>query len=1244
MWEQCDELLAADVRDADGYRAWGRRCDECLRLLRESCRVRQSGGRGNTGAVNALVARIARLEGSREDLRRRFERVVGAGLDGGDGGSSSGGFSWVEIDTAFQSRVLTGAVTNSTYIEPARFLEDAKGTVLEKVQDNLNRHVCLKVNVIFNGEFVADVKTDVKSIATRNEQLLQESDLGEWYEKHVRDAILAALDEFQERDSGWALSRILNLTVNVNKCNPMRVGCWMKIPLGIRLKQAVVNVLSENDTCFARAVVAALYPAKWHAERCGSYPDYATVLNLDGIKFPIDLKQIGKFERQNDVSINVFTTREGIEKKDKFGRGADHNAIVPLRLTDDKRDRHVNLLYLRDTLRGVNRGHFAWIKNLSRLVNSQLTVKRCATHVCDRCLHYFYTREKLAAHSVDCGRMNDCAIVLPNEDDKWLSFDNHDRKERLPFVVYADLECLLEQRERENAEGGARTKRYAYQRHVPFSLGYYLCCTYDDTVSTYRYRRGDDCVSWFVNELRVLARHATNKFSTNISMVELTEDEKLEFWRATHCHVCRKAFQPEDKRVRDHCHLNGRYRGPAHSRCNLNYRNVYVIPVFFHNLSGYDAHFIIEKIANDFEGGVELLPLTKKNYISFSKTVKETQTDGMWNRLVKLRFVDSYKFLAASLVTLASYLDKDKLRITRSENAELSTEDLDLLTRKGVFPYEYVDSEDKLRETELPPREVFYSSLTDETASESDYEHATRVWRRFRVRDLGEYSDLYLKTDVLLLADIFENFRDTCLASYGLDPAYYYTLPGYTWDAMLRYTGVRFELLTDIDMAMFVERGIRGGLSQCSLRYARANNRHVPTYDSSQPTTYLMYYDVNNLYGWAMGESLPYANFQWLDDPENFDVTTVPTDSEVGYILEVDLEYPPELHDAHADLPLCPTRDKPPGKRQEKLLATLYDKSRYVTHYRNLQQCLRLGLRLTRVRRVLRFAQSPWLRGYIELNTTFRTRASNEFERNMYKLMNNAVFGKTMENMRAHVDVRLVTRWDGRYGAEALIARPNFHSRSVFSENLVAIELRKLEVKFNKPVYVGMCILEISKTRLYEFHYDYMLYRDRCRILYTDTDSLIYSLECEDAYERMRRDIDRFDTSDYAENNAHGMPRVNKKVPGLMKDENNGAIMTEFVGLRAKMYTYRVLGHDDTKRIKGVKRNVVAKRITFEDYVACLRNARELRTRQSCIRSTLHEVYTVSEQKLALSPHDDKRYVTLDSEETLPWGHYGIQL
>ncbi|XP_011685782.1 PREDICTED: fatty acid synthase-like [Wasmannia auropunctata] len=363
-----------------------------------------------------------------------------------------------------------------------------------------------------------------------------------------------------------------------------------------------------------------------------------------------------------------------------------------------------------------------------------------------------------------------------------------------------------------------------------------------------------------------------------------------------------------------------------------------------------------------------------------------------------------HTMVTSSLEKLASYLAKDKLQIMQRGFCNLSAEHFDLLTRKGVFPYEYIDCFEKLEDTHLPPRESFYSSLTGGAVSENDYAHAVNVWERFSIRSLGEYSDLYLKTDVLLLADIFENFRDSCVASYGLDPAHYYTLPGFTWDAMLKYTRIKFELLTDIDMVMFVERGIRGSLSQCSNRYARANNKHMQSYDPSKPSSYLMYFDVNNLYGWAMCQPLP-------------------------------------------------------------------------------------------------------------------TLANNEFEKNLYKLMNNAVFGKTMENVRNHVDVRLLTKWEG-YDAEAMIAKPNFHSRSVFSENLVAIEMRKLEVMVNKPIYVD--------------------------------------------------------------------------------------------------------GKKDTKKIEGVKSNVVAKMITFDDYMQCLLDETEMTRKQSCIRSKLHEVYTISEKKIALNLKDVK--------------------
>jgi len=387
-----------------------------------------------------------------------------------------------------------------------------------------------------------------------------------------------------------------------------------------------------------------------------------------------------------------------------------------------------------------------------------------------------------------------------------------------------------------------------------------------------------------------------------------------------HCHVCEKPFAPDDTRVRDYCHLTGRFRGSAHSNCNLNYKNSHCIPVVFHNLSGYDTYFIIKEIAYDRH--VELLPITKEKYISFTKNVQSTENERKKNN-IKLRFIDSYKFLISSLDKLASYLNKGKLWIMQREFSKLSAENFDLLTRKGMSPYEYIDCVEKLENTCLPPRESFYNSLRGDIVSEDNYAHAANVWQQFSIRTLGEYSDLYLKIDVLLLANIFENFRDRCVASYGFDPAYYYTLLRFTWDAMLKHTGINFELLTDIDMAMFVERDIRGSLSQYSGRYARANNKYMKSYDSSKSSSYPMYFDVNNLYGWAMCHPLPYTDFRCVVDISNFNVMNVALDSPISYILEEDLEYPQDFHDVHADLSFCPTRDKPLDKQEDKVLATL---------------------------------------------------------------------------------------------------------------------------------------------------------------------------------------------------------------------------------------------------------------------------------------------------------------------------------
>ncbi|XP_076659995.1 uncharacterized protein LOC143363934 [Halictus rubicundus] len=262
--------------------------------------------------------------------------------------------------------------------------------------------------------------------------------------------------------------------------------------------------------------------------------------------------------------------------------------------------------------------------------------------------------------------------------------------------------------------------------------------------------------------------------------------------------------------------------------------------------------------------------------------------------------------------------------------------------------------------------------------------------------------------------------------------------------------------------------------------------------------------------------------------------------------------------------------------------------------------------------------------------------------------MNNAVFGKTMENVRNHAIVKLLSRWDGRHGVERLIARPNFHSCTVFSEDFVAIQLKKTNIKFYKPVYIGMSVLNISKCCLYDFHYGYMYpnLKENCKILYTDTDSVIYEIVCDDAYELLKRDINRYDTSIYAENNVYGVPIANKKMLGLMKDENGGKIMTEFVGLRSKMYATRVRDSEDacceTKKIKGIRTNATARDISFKDYIECLHNYTEKSVSNNRIMSVQHQVYSVSEMKLALSPYDDKRYICNNLINTLPWGHYSI--
>ncbi|XP_070526949.1 uncharacterized protein [Cardiocondyla obscurior] len=350
---------AARLNSREELNIWEQHCDEYIESIKEHGRNKHP--RLSVGVKQSYVASIARIESLRDSTRQRFVHA-GAGYN-----TCESGLRWLKIDTSFKNRILTGAIINSKYIEPRQFLEDARDIVLKCVRNVMHEHHNVKINTVFNGEFVAGDKTANKSVCTKNSELLHTCDLLEWYESQVIEPILSSLDEFQERDSGWALSRIQNLTVNVNKYNPLHAGCYIKLPCEIKMKRAVISVQSTDNACFAWSVVAALYPTKTHTERLTSYPHYTTVLNLQGIEFPVILKQIKKFENLNNISINVYA----VEKKQ----------ILPIQLTEKKRDVHIHLLYTQED---KDVGHFSLIKNLSRLMSSQLSKTKNRKYFCDR--------------------------------------------------------------------------------------------------------------------------------------------------------------------------------------------------------------------------------------------------------------------------------------------------------------------------------------------------------------------------------------------------------------------------------------------------------------------------------------------------------------------------------------------------------------------------------------------------------------------------------------------------------------------------------------------------------------------------------------------------------------------------------------------------------------------------------------------------------------------------------------------
>ena len=741
-----------------------------------------------------------------------------------------------------------------------------------------------------------------------NEEFMDGSDIDEVIKVLFKSLLQKYRENLQEKKKGsdFTFDGINYLYYDLNKVSISKGGSYIDSPKWLKNKKSTINPKNNDYKCFRYAITLALNYDKIdrNPQRISKIKPFIENYNWKDIDFPSTRKDWNKFElNNNNIALNIlyvlFNTKKiEIAYKSKYN------------LT---REKQIILLMISNG----EKWHYLVVKSLLGLFTG-VTSNHKEDFYCLNCFHSYGTKNKLDAHKKVHENHEYCHIEMPNKDNNKIKYNQGEKSIKLPFIIYADLECLLEKID--TCYNNPEESSTKINHHTPSGYSIFTHCSFDKSKNKLNYYRGEDCMKRFCKDLKEHAKKIIN--CEKKDMIPLTNEEKEHYKNQKVCYICKKEFITSDTiessslegnkhyKVRDHCHYTGKYRGAAHNICNLRYKIPKDIPIIFHNGSTYDYHFIIRELVKEFEGNFECSGENTEKYITFSVPIKKKRIENKDIEInYKIKFVDSFRFMATSLSKLVDNLtegihnDKcikcksnlcymkvmDKKLIFRcfdckkNYRKEINKELIErfastykfcnndinkfiMLLRKGVYPYEYMDGWDKFYEKSIPSKESFYSSLTLENITEVDYIHAKNVFKTFKLNNLGDYHDLYVQSDTLLLADVFENFRKACIKTYELDPAHFISLPGLAWQACLKKTGVELELLTDYDMLLMIEEGIRGGLCHAVHRYAKAHNIYMKDYDSSKESSYIQYLDANNLYGAAMSEKLLMNGFKWVNE------------------------------------------------------------------------------------------------------------------------------------------------------------------------------------------------------------------------------------------------------------------------------------------------------------------------------------------------------------------------------------------
>ena len=691
----------------------------------------------------------------------------------------------------------------------------------------------------------------------------------------VRTMLAQALDRLEkveQRGSGWIYQYMKEAKLHVASYRPFTGSTYFPLPPKLRNKKACINVKNQDQKCFIWAILSALHPAKNNVSLLSNYRPFEAEINMEGmpLPMPLDKNLLSKFLHQNpSLKLNVFIYED--------------NEVLPFFQDPSDPQTAINLLFLPGNHVG---GHYVWIKNFERIV-FDVTKDKMKKFICLKCFGIFISEKARQRHLPDCELLTS-QDGMKMEFPKCPSCESHDTscskcrmaavvsfkdyKAQLPIpcVMVCDFESYLTPIEEEEEEELPTKRSFTtfLKKHEPLSYAilvvihpkYQHLPLFQDYVNMMIMKSNHEAdpaqlVQDFLSNALQLGKTMRDMIqSSNVPMVFRPED-KARFEEATVCGICGKELHSSlpHQKVRHHDHLTGEFICAAHQDCNINcnYANL-KIPVIFHNLRGYDSKHLMmgfSRLPVSIRQNLDVLAVNSEQF----KTI----------RLGPIQFLDSFQHLSSSLdglvkTMLADCWNGDVLNIDKARTKFVHLNDeyrylpnsiFALLLRKGVFPYSWIDEPSKLFHLSLPSKEAFFNDLDQEHISDADYAHAQKVWKAFNMTTFQDYHDLYLKTDVLLLADVLAGYRSVSMNTFGMDPLWFITAPSLTYQALLKKTGVSLDLITDMEMYQFVMKGVRGGLSFICKRKSEANVPQMPGYDPTQPTKHIIYMDANNLYG-----------------------------------------------------------------------------------------------------------------------------------------------------------------------------------------------------------------------------------------------------------------------------------------------------------------------------------------------------------------------------------------------------------